>query len=191
MPVAKSPADKELLAGLRDNDYPVLEQLYKLYLPETVSWIRSQGGNRSDALDIFQDSLLILHRKANAPDFELSTSLAAYLAGVRRYLWWHRQRKKNRRSEVTLTEQAAFIIEDNIESELIGSEKRRLFQEKLNQLGADCQQLLKSFFAGEALKTIADQMGFTYDYVKKKNRICKEKLSQAIKKDRRYQELSE
>jgi len=181
--------DNLLLVGLKEKDPLVLRRIYADFLPGTIDWIRSQGGQHEDALDIFQESLVIIFRKTFEPDFVLTTSFGAYLAGVRKFLWWRHQRQKNRYKEVTFPQQPAFIDSDNILEQAESSEKRQLFQEKFAELGKDCQQMLRAFFAGQPLKKIAEDMGYTYDYAKKKNRICKQKLAEAVKKDARYKEL--
>ncbi|MFN0013300.1 MAG: hypothetical protein ACKVU2_02020, partial [Saprospiraceae bacterium] len=89
----------------------------------------------------------------------------------------------------TLDEVERFAVDDNLEATLVENEKKKLFQEKLAELGKECRQVLQAFFAGTALKAIAGQMGYTEDYIKKKNKTCKERLATLVRNDRRYQEL--
>ena len=74
---------------------------------------------------------------------------------------------------------------------MIKEEKWKLFNQSFEQLGKDCKQLLKLFFEGNPMKTIAEVMGHSPAYVKLKKFNCKKKLIDLIKKDQRYTELAQ
>ena len=183
-------SDQELMNGLWDNDMEVLDVIYAQYLAKVRSMVKNNSGSASDASDVFQDALVVFFKKKSDPDFKLTSSFGAYLISVARFVWLRKLRKKSRETEVTPALSEVSLEGEDIETTLIQSEKRILFQEKLAQLGADCQRVLKLFFAGTPLKEIAKQMGYTDDYIKKKNRVCKQKLTEEVKKDPRYKELS-
>lgn len=181
--------DEELLEGLIAHNGAALHLLYQRYLPEISRWVVRNNGTITEAGDVFQESLIVLFQKAKEADFKLTTRLGAYLQGVARFVWLRQLRKKSRTVEVTFSDEPTWISEDRIEELLIASEKKALFKEKLQQLKADCQRVLELFFLGTPLKTIAQEMGYTEDYIKKKNRLCKQKLSTLVREDARYQEL--
>ncbi|MEQ1746558.1 MAG: sigma-70 family RNA polymerase sigma factor [Saprospiraceae bacterium] len=188
---AQTPFDStesHYLKGILENDFRVLDDLYARYLPGIVALVRNQGGAYDDACDVFQEAILVVFKKASDPEFTLNTPFGGYLYSVCRYIWW-RQRKKKHRSAVTLDEVERFAVDENLEATLVENEKKKLFQEKLAELGKECRQVLQAFFAGTALKAIAGQMGYTEDYIKKKNKTCKERLATLVRNDRRYQEL--
>jgi len=66
-----------------------------------------------------------------------------------------------------------------------------VFKTHLENLGEDCQRVLKMFFAGNSLKYIAGQMGFTEAYAKKRKFVCQQKLIAAIEQDVLFRELAE
>lgn len=187
---AEQTQDSLLIRGILDNDFQVLERIYADYLPGIAAFVKSRRGTAEDARDVFQEAIVVVFKKASAPDFALNTAFGGYLYGVCRYIWW-RQLKKKYQSEVTLDEQAGYVHAENMETLLLEAEKRKLFHEKLAALGAECREVLRLFFAGSALKEIGRQMGYTEDYVKKKNKTCKEKLAALVKNDPRYRELRE
>lgn len=182
--------DDQYIKGILDNDFRILEKIYAEFLPAIISFVKSRQGTAEDARDVFQEAVVIVFRKASLPGFQLSSAFGGYLFSICRYIWW-RQLNKKHRSEVTLEEDEGYIAEETIETHLVESEKRQLFREKLSFLGAECRQVLQLFFSGRALKEIALQMGYTEDYIKKKNKTCKDKLAMLVKNDRRYHELNQ
>ena len=181
-------SENQFVAGILENNFQVLEKIYAEHLPAVVSLVKSQKGTTEDARDVFQEAIVVIYKKASEPDFELTTAFGGYLFSVCRYIWW-RQAKKKHRTEVALEHDERYTVEDNLETYLVESEKRKLFRQKLAEMGQECRQVLQLFFTGVPLKDIAREMGYTDDYIKKKSKNCKDKLAMLVKNDRRYQEL--
>lgn len=180
--------ENQFIKGVLENDFQVLEKIYSIYLPEVILFVKRNHGNLDDARDTFQEAIVVIFKKASAPNFELTTTFGGYLYGICRYIWL-RQLKKKFRTEVTLTGDERYTVVENVEEELVELEKRQLFRQKLAEMGEDCRHLLRLFFEGIPLKEIAQKMGYTDDYVKKKNMLCKQTLASLVRNDRRYQEL--
>lgn len=180
--------ENQFIKGVLENDFQVLEKIYSIYLPEVILFVKRNHGNLDDARDTFQEAIVVILKKASAPNFELTTTFGGYLYGICRYIWL-RQLKKKFRTEVTLTGDERYTVVENVEEELVELEKRQLFRQKLAEMGEDCRHLLRLFFEGIPLKEIAQKMGYTDDYVKKKNMLCKQTLASLVRNDRRYQEL--
>ena len=180
--------ENQFIKGVLENDFQVLEKIYAIYLPEVILFVKRNHGNLDDARDTFQEAIVVIFKKASAPNFELTTTFGGYLYGICRYIWL-RQLKKKFRTEVTLTGDERYTVVENVEEELVELEKRQLFRQKLAEMGEDCRHLLRLFFEGIPLKEIAQKMGYTDDYVKKKNMLCKQTLASLVRNDRRYQEL--
>ena len=180
--------ENQFIKGVLENDFQVLEKIYSIYLPEVILFVKRNHGNLDDARDTFQEAIVVIFKKASAPNFELTTTFGGYLYGICRYIWL-RQLKKKFRTEVTLTGNEGYTVVENVEEELVELEKRQLFRQKLAEMGEDCRRLLGLFFEGIPLKEIAQKMGYTDDYVKKKNMLCKQTLASLVRNDRRYQEL--
>lgn len=181
--------DQQLLEGLWSDDYEALKIIYDRFKPRVVTFVSKQGGNTSEAEDVFQDALVIIFKKMDT-DFTLTSALGTYLIGVSRFIWLRKQRKKNREVRVTPAHTEGLTDTEELEATLLGLEKRQLFQEKLSLLGDSCQRVLRMFFAKVSLGVIAQKMGYTPDYIKKKNKTCKAKLTKLIQEDYRYQDFS-
>lgn len=167
----------------------MLEEIYRKFLPPVFAMVRRNNGAYEDAKDLFQEALVVIFHHAARPGFELTAPFQSYLMGICRFMWL-RQLKKKARTTVTFDVGERYDIDANLEQNIFELEKRNLFREKFARLGEDCQQLLQRFFDKEPLNRIARDMGYTDDYVKKKNRVCKEKLLELIQSDPRFSEIA-
>lgn len=195
--------DQSILQLIRTgkNDL-ALNALYRSF-PAIRNLIRSKGGHRSDAEDIFQEALLILLRKAAQPDFQLTAKLSTYLYSVCRHLWNDTQRR--RQPTVPFEDIAAhneIASKDPAEppgltaGEEIGlaaairDESRiRLAEQALNDLKDRCRELLLLFYKRQlSLKVIAAQMGYTTEASAKNQKYkCLEAARNRLKELRQQQ----
>lgn len=184
-----SDLDLLYLQGILKNDSRVLEDIYRKCLPPVFGMLRRNNGTFEDARDVFQEAIVVVFNHAARPGFQLTAPFQSYLLGICRFIWL-RQLKKNARTEVTSVQEERYDIDADLEQKIFESEKRTLYREKFSLLGSDCQQLLRRFFDREPLNDIAADMGYTADYVKKKNKVCKENLMELIRKDPRFNEIA-
>jgi len=181
--------EQHFIEGILSNNPRVLEEIYRGCLPAMYGMLRRNNGTYEDAKDVFQESLVVVFHHAAKPGFQLTAPFQAYLLGIGRFIWM-RQLKKNTRTEVTSDLEDGYDIDADLERQIFESEKQNLYREKFGQLGQDCRQVLQRFFDREPLQSIALDMGFTADYIKKKNKVCKEKLMVLIRNDGRFKEIS-
>ncbi len=176
------------LKGIRENDFQVLNKLYKQFLPKIISMVKKNSGSVNEAKDVFQEAIVVIFKKAGETDFKLTTSFYNYLHSVSRYIWL-RQLNKKHRKEVTFDEVNGYTNEHNIEQHLIENEQKALFKEHLSLLSNECRAVLEYYFDGKSLKEIAKIMSYTEQYSKRKKYKCKEHLLKKIKEDIRFTEL--
>jgi len=177
------------LRGIASNDFSVLQRIYKESLPNVIQHVQKNSGTTEDAKDIFQEAILILFKKVKKGDLELKTSFSAYLFGICKMLWL-KKLKKNSKIEVTNEDLGEHGYEDNIEEQFLKSKKWTLFNQKFQQLADECKKVLKMSFNKTSNKDIANRMGYTEEYAKRKKYKCKQGLTELIKKDQQYRLLT-
>lgn len=192
MKVARSVhPDNGLVAALRNKEADVIRSLYQEHFPLIEHLVVSNSGSKDDALDLFQDGMMVIYRKSRDGDLELTCSFKTYLFSICRNLWLKRLRK-NRNLEVTILTDEESIDTENLETTFDEQERYRFFKSKLNRLGPDCQQVMTLFFEGISMIRIAEIMGYASEgYAKKRKFKCKEKLVELIKNDPAYNEWME
>ena len=150
--------DTELLAALRsDRMEAAFVQLYR-QLPDVIAMVRNHGGTKTEARDLFQDALVVLHEKTTDPVFQLPGTINAYLYGVCRNLWLAELRAKGR------SEKAAALAAEHVEGaefDLKGESTLQLAERAFAALGAKCRELLTRFYVKqESLSSIAQAFGY-------------------------------
>ena len=179
--------DQQYLNGIKKGESGVLKSFYKDFFPTIKSLVLNNNGNEEDAKDIFQECTIVLFRKVQSGNFNLTAKLSTYIYSICQRLWWNRS-KKNNRENSEIPEDNLLTMEDTgfIEK----TEQYKLFREKFKEMGEKCQQILNLYFDKIKGKDIADKMKMSLPYTKKKLHTCKKKLIDLIKKDASYSELT-
>jgi RNA polymerase sigma factor (sigma-70 family) len=165
---APLPNDRKTLAGLRNKDNRAYDILYKFYFPVVESFILKNNGNRDDARDIFQETILVLLNKVPTEEFELTSSLKTYLFSISSNLWLKRLRQARqmhtRSGDVLEHDSAQGLasageIACEVHEEPTPAEKAMAF---LSRITLKCQALLRAiFFLRKDIHTITRENGYT------------------------------
>ena len=181
---------EEILDGIRDKNNDILTFVYKKYYPFIKRFILNNSGNKQDAEDIFQETIVMIYRKVEEGQLSLDCSFKTYLYSVCRILWLkeleRRKLIKNNNMELKniVDPEVKFLLEDG------DLEKKKLIQEHLMHLKENCRQILTLFYAGVPISEITEILGMssTANTRQRKNR-CKEKLIESLKKDPRFKDF--
>ncbi|MBP7515023.1 MAG: sigma-70 family RNA polymerase sigma factor [Flavobacteriales bacterium] len=150
--------DAELLAAMRQGRAEqAFTQLYR-QLPDVMTMVRTHGGSRTEARDLFQDALVIIHENAQSPGWMFTGSLAAYLYGICRNLWLAELRAKGRAEKHI---QALSAQPDNGQPSTDNEPLTQLAERAFAMLGDKCRELLTRFYLNnESLSAIAKAFGY-------------------------------
>lgn len=184
-------SNEDYLIGIRQHDSYILESIFSDYLPGIEYHITSNSGTKEAAKDIFMDALEAIYRKVKAGDFELSCAFYSYLFEVCKRMWLKKLRQKKHQSGVTTDDWQVLTLGEFPEEVLEQTERFRLYREKFAQLGEDCRKILHWFLIeNKGMGEIASLMGFKSEgYARKRKFQCKEKLTELIRNDDRFEEL--
>ena len=155
--------DKKILQcfenGQREKAFKKLYQLY----PKIETLIRSRGGQKQDASDVFQEALIILYKNLEKTNFTLTSSFYTYLYSVSRFIWSDMQKKDAKMPLNELGENEATILKT------IQEEKQfQLAERAFSELGERCKQLLLLFYHKRmSFKDIAKTMQFSSEKIAK------------------------
>lgn len=180
----------EYLRGIVDNDLSVLKKIYRESLPEVVKYVKRNSGTLDDAKDVFQEGILVIFKKANEGSLRLTTTFHIFLFSICKRIWLKKLRRKSFQ-EVPLDEVLEIPTDEDLDEAFIKSKRWALFNSKFTELAEECRRVLKLLFNGESGKGIADKMGYTEEYAKRKKYKCKQRLSEMIKSDPAYKPLTD
>lgn len=173
---------EKLRKAFINKDYnKALNLMYNSSLLKIERMTKQLGGNKEDALDIFQESVLILIRKIKMNEFDLSKDIDAYVYVVAKRMMINK-RKRDQRIELS----------DSFSDKEVGNDVQRHDQLKeynftledlFIKLGDKCNSLLKAIYL-EELKTveIINKLKISNtDVLKTQKNRCKKKLTSLIK----------
>lgn len=179
----------DYLRGIAQNDFSVLQKIYKESLPEVIKYVKRNSGNLDDAKDVFQEGILVIFKKVQNDDLELTTSFHIFLFSVCKRIWLKKLKKRGKK-EVSFEAIEEYSFEENFEEGFLKTRKWALFNKKLQQLSEECRKVLKMMFNGSSGKEIANTLGYTEEYAKRKKYKCKQSLAKLIKEDPEYKNLT-
>ena len=167
--------------GLRRNN--AISYIYKNQ--KTFSHVRhfisSWKGNSHDAEDIWIESILVLDRKIRNNEYE-GGNIYGFLFGISKGLWRNKL-KKNKKMD--LIEEPALmdsIDEDDPEQLYQNNERIAVLNKMLEDLGEECQKILKFWQLNYKMKEIAKLVNLSSDNMaKKKKHQCLQKLKEKAK----------
>jgi RNA polymerase sigma factor (sigma-70 family) len=181
--------NQKYIAGLLNNDYAIIREIYENYADRIKNHIIKNGGTADDAKDVFQDALMIIYKKAQSEGFELTSQFYTYLFSICRFTF-ERKGKKNARNSVTNTDFDGYTYDSNFEEDFLEREKYKIYQDHFQKMGLACQQLLELFFAKKDMEEIADILKLQNAHTARNRKYrCQKKLEKMIQADKRYLEL--
>lgn len=141
-------------------DHEAFKALYA-YLPKVEHLVRQNSGRSGDAKDIFQDALIIFHRRVRSADFTLTSSIGTFLFAICRNLWRDELRRRNKSLGEWKLDTEADEPAD-LTSLLAREGEFKQAEQALKSLGAKCVDVLTRFYVKhEPLAVIAKALGFS------------------------------
>lgn len=121
-------------------------------------FVLSNSGTREDADDVFQEALIILHRKVNESSFQLTSALSTYLFAIAKNLWRDQLKKR----KVDTTNMSTESADCELENLLAEENLFRKAEEALKRITAQCQEILEYFYIRKwSMLAIANQLGLS------------------------------
>ena len=184
----KKYTDQEIIQGLKSGDSYAVKYLAMDYLPVIRYYIIKNNGNEEDAKDVFQDALYIIIEKINSNSFVLQGTLPTYLFAICKNLWLmsldrqkaaknYELRRLADHMESDFTEDADHVFYENI------------FRQCFDTLDQASQKILKMYWMEISPSEIAEKLGFSYGYVRKKKSECMKELKNRIMSHPDFKEL--
>lgn len=181
--------DKILTAIYSGKDQQVLNLLYKEVLPGIRSYVQKNNGNKEDANDIFQDTVLIFYNKVKQHQFDKQYEISAYMFSIARNLW----RKRAAVKKKTISQENDFEIEsdEDIIKYMITEEKMKAIKTLFEKLGEPCHTLLTySIFECMSMQDIVDKLHYkTINVAKTYAYRCRKKLAALMKSKKGFLQL--
>jgi RNA polymerase sigma factor (sigma-70 family) len=184
----KEYTDIEIIECLRNRQSYVVHYLSDRYLPMIRLMVTQLGGSSEDAKDIFQEGLMIMLEKIDNKEFALTCKFKTFLYCVCENLWKSiiakRQAATNyfaRRTEPEDEKDFTEVMDNNLCNEI--------FLGAFDTLDPVGKNILKLYWEEISPQEIAERLGYSYGYVRKKKCEAQAELTEKVKKHPDYKRI--
>jgi len=157
-------------------------------MPMIRLMVYMKGGSNEDARDIFQDGLIIMLEKLDDKNFTLTCKFKTFLYCVCENLWKSVLEKRQAASNYI-----AKRTESDDEQDLNDSIDHKVYEGIINEafetLDPISKKILTLFWQEKPMQEIADKLGYTYGYVRKKKCEAQNELTGKIKRHPAYKQI--
>lgn len=183
----KEYTDSEIIECLRSRQSYVIRFLHERYLPMICLMVSRMGGSKEDAMDIFQDGLMIMIEKLDNRDFELTCKFKTFLYCVCENLWKSVLTKRKAAQNYFLKK--VDDDEDDFTEIMDSSLYESIFLAAFETLDPAGRKILKLYWEELPPRKIAEKLGYSYGYVRKKKCLAQAELIKRVKKHPDYQKI--
>jgi RNA polymerase sigma factor (sigma-70 family) len=168
-------ADQRYIKGLLDNDNQVIGEIYRLFSAKIRIQIQQRRGSEDDAADIFQESLVDIYNQAKYKGLQLTCPFEPFLLLVCKRKWLNEVKKRGLHPVTKSSDDLSDYGEDVFAAaEQVGmqEDRVRIFFQQFERLSEKCREILRLSLTGDRQETIAEALGVTYGYLRKKKSEC-------------------
>ena len=176
----KEYTDSEIIECLRNRQSYVVHYLLDRYMPMVRLIVTRMGGTSEDAKDIFQDGLMIMLENIDNKQFILTCRFKTFLYCVCENLWKSVLDKRHAASNYftrMLDPGDEKDFTDLIDNKLYED----IFREAFESLDTVSRNILRLYWQDISPREIADKLGYTYGYVRKKKCEAQTELTEKVK----------
>ena len=179
---------EEIVAGLLAHDIEIYRYIDATYRPKVVRHVRRNSGSREDGKDLYQQTLYRVYSHVELGKYDSARGkIEQYFMMLARSAWLDELKKRKRRVVGT-------PVEPGVIGRISGSDpaeqaEQDLYHRRVQalrrciaRLSKDEQEMIHLFyFAKESLESIAQKMGITYDYARKKISLIRRKIREMLR----------
>src|SRR3546814_621456 len=167
--------ESRLIAQILSGDQKAIEKIYTQYKTEFLAYASRFSLNSEDAVDIYQDSMVVLYQNISSGKLtSLTSSVKTYLFAIGKHKIYNRLKVKTTTADIADYE---FLLEEESDEEfLLQEENIQKVQKAYQQLGGKCREVLKLFYyENRTIEEIKERL----DYISKD--VVKSQKSRCIK----------
>lgn len=152
--------DQEIIHQLKIGNEACLKQLYQ-HLGMVKSLVLKNSGNEDDALDIFQEAIIVFYKNVMSGNFKLKGKISSYLYEVSRRLWLN---QLNRRKKHEIPNDTSFLYDraDEHDEKHNPAALQKYVRNAMEKLGEPCKSLLEAaIFLSMKMEDIATKFNYS------------------------------
>ncbi|HBS85066.1 MAG: hypothetical protein A2W91_07505 [Bacteroidetes bacterium GWF2_38_335] len=177
-------SDKEIIEGLLIRDNEIILFIYKKFFPGIRKYVMSNSGSADDAMDVFQESIIVFYNKVRNEEMDLSKNMRMAFFNICKAIW---SNEIKHRKEKPLNEN---IPENLPETPPEIEEKIHvLLTRHFKKIDPDHRRILNLYIEGKSYQEMEKITGLSLSNLRKKKHEAIRKLLISLKNDREFNEL--
>ena len=163
--------DQHIINSIRNRDDVAFKYLQVKFQDSIRLMVMEMGGSQEDAKDVFSEGLIALIRLVDKEDFELNCKLGTLVYALCKKTW-----KQHLEKQVAVRNYHVRKLESSPEWDFTEEVDQQLYQEifweSFRQLEKVCQEILEGYLKEISPKEIAEKLGYSYGYIRKRKSMC-------------------
>ena len=181
----KEYTDTEIIECLRNRQSYVVHYLLHRYMPMIRLMVTQLGGTFEDGKDLFQEGLMIMLGKLDDNKFALTCKFQTFLYCVCENLW--KETLAKRRIATKYLKRRIEEAEEGDFTETIDNKLREdIFRNAYDSIDPVGKTILRLYWEDLSPQEIADKLGYTNGYVRKKKCEAQAELTEKVRQHPDY-----
>jgi RNA polymerase sigma factor (sigma-70 family) len=162
----------------------LVREIYDRFAGKIKAHIMQNNGSEDDAADIFQESLIDIYQQAQHKGLQLTCPFEAFFLLVCKRKWLNEIKKRGRQGvtkdpgDVYNLGEDSFALAEQLQ---LQEDKAALFMAMFKQLGERCREIINKCLGSKPQDEVAEELGVSYAYLRKKKSECTAELIKLIK----------
>lgn len=160
-----------IIERIRNRDDLVFKYLQVKFQGSIRLMVTERGGSQEDAKDVFNEGLIALIRLVDREDFVLNCKIGTLVYALCEKSWKQQLEKRVAAANYLvrkLENTPDWDFTEDVDQELY----QEIFWESFKQLEIVCQEILEGYLKEISPKDIAEQLGYSYGYIRKRKSMC-------------------
>lgn len=163
--------DQHIIDSIRKREDVAFKYLQVKFQDIIRLMVVEKGGTQEDAKDVFSEGLIALIRLVDREDFVLTCKLGTLVYALCKKSW-----EQHLEKQVAVRNYRVRKLEDSPEWDFTEEVDQQLYQEIFwecfRQLEKVCQEILEGYLKEISPKDIAEKLGYSYGYIRKRKSMC-------------------
>ena len=163
--------DQHIIDSIRKREDVAFKYLQVKFQDSIRLMVMEMGGSQEDAKDVFSEGLIALIRLVDREDFVLNCKLGTLVYALCKKTW-----KQHLEKRVAVRNYHVRKIDSSPDWDFTEETDQQLYQEIFwecfKQLEKVCQEILEGYLKEISPKEIAEKLGYSYGYIRKRKSMC-------------------
>jgi len=172
-------SDQHIINSIRKREDVAFKYLQVKFQDSIRLMVVEMGGSQEDAKDVFSEGLIALIRLVDQEDFELKCKLGTLVYALCKKTW-----KQHLEKQVAVRNYHVRKVESSPEWDFTEETDQQIYQnifwESFRQLEKVCQEILEGYLKELSPREIAEKLGYSYGYIRKRKSMCHSFLMKMI-----------